>query len=343
MFKWFMAKTLITKIIIVTSSVVVIGGVGAGVIIVPKQIEKYKQEEQLRIENEEDLANMSIVIKDEFKTNGITLPLNLVTQGIETIRYTEIENALPTSKEDEKDKEKVKNALIEVLVDRYTGGELSVEENIDINKRGDYPVTFTVTSEKGNTKSEIVNVKVFNFYRVQIYLDNDNVNQTKTITKGTDIDIMEGVTFNSILPEEEQGHIETTGTVDVNTVGTYTVTYTYIPKDENEGVISEMTRTYNVVEPLQIKQNVRYVYENDILVNWFIFKGNSFKWCYGYRDSGSNYQRGTYTISNGIITFHSTHSCDEGYEEEKYNATFTGKLASNGKSITIEDTTYSLK
>ena len=69
MFKWFMAKTLITKIIIITSSVVVIGGATAGAIIIPKQIEIKKEEqrqEQIRLENEEDLANISIKLKTDY-------------------------------------------------------------------------------------------------------------------------------------------------------------------------------------------------------------------------------------------------------------------------------------
>lgn len=259
MFKWFMAKTLITKIIIVTSSVVVIGGATAGAIIIPKQIEIKQEEqrqEQIKLENEEDLANISITLKKEGK-EGITFPYKGVTQGFSIVRYENFEKYLLNIEGNNPDygnKEELHKELINFFVENYTGGEITVEENIDLYTRGEYPITFTVTSEKGNTKSETVKITVWNYSKVNVYVDKENI----TINKGTNVDIMEGVTFDSILPEEEKGHIETEGTVDVNTVGTYKITYRYIPKDEHEGVISEGTRTYKVIEKPSVKLNTTY-------------------------------------------------------------------------------------
>ena len=230
----FMAKTLLSKIIIVTSTVVVIGGATAGAIIIPKQIEKHQEEqrqEQLRIEKEADLANMNIVLsRDE-----IAVPYKGVTQGVSIERYSNLEEVLSYKEGETINKEQMAKVLTELFVESYTGGELTVDfdENISIDKRGDYPITFTVTSEKGNTKSETATLSVFNYSRVKIYIDKTEV----TVTKGTAVDLMEGVTFDSNLPEEERGHIETTGTVDVNTVGTYKIAYTYVPKENAEGVI----------------------------------------------------------------------------------------------------------
>lgn len=304
MFKWFMAKSIIVKIIIVTSSVVIIGGATAGAIIVPKVVEKHHQEQlemerqaQLEKEKEEDLANMSIVIKEEFKEYGITLPLNLVTQGIQPVRYPEIEHAFGL---DAKNKEELKNALIKELVEDYKGGELTVEEDINIGKRGDYPVKFILTSEKGNTKIETVTVTVWNYFRPNIYIDKTDI----TVTKGTEVNIMEGVEFDSNLPEEEQGHIETTGTVDVNTVGTYTITYTYIPKDENEVPVSEKTRTYKVIEKPNVKLNTNYVLKDYGWTVYLKFTSNSeFTYNAVYDDGGNaGSYKGTYTVKGNKLT-----------------------------------------
>ena len=256
MFKWFMTKTLITKIIIVTSSVVIIGGTTAGAIIVPKVIETKKEEqrqEQIRLENEEDLANISITLKRD-KIYGITFPYKGVTQGVSIERYENFEKYLIDHEGNNPDygnKEALDKELINFFEENYTGGEITVEQNIDINTRGEYPVVFTVTSEKGNTKSATIKVTVWNYSKVNVYVDKTDI----TVTKGTNVDIMEGVTFDSILPEEEKGHIETVGTVDVNTAGTYTIIYKYIPKDEHEGVISEGTRTYKVVDETNVNNN----------------------------------------------------------------------------------------
>lgn len=352
MFKWFMAKSIIVKIIIVTSSVVVIGGATAGAIIIPKVIEKHHQEQlemerqaQLEKEKEEDLANMSIVIKEELKTNGVNIALKGVTQGwnrvVQREAYPNLEEALLATESNGNDREKIKKALMEIFVEDYTGGELTVEENVDIYKRGEYPVTFTVTSEKGNTKSETVIVTTVNYYVVRILLDDDIGNQTKTVTKGTNVDIMEGVTFDSILPEEEQGHIETTGTVDVNTVGTYTITYTYIPKDETEGVVTEMTRTYKVVDNTTLYTGELYKLKNTL--DGIMFWKDGRVTCdlteaidiEGMGDiQYANEFSGTYKQNGENITLN-IDFIGGGGNMFDCNKTWKGKISNNGKSVTI--------
>lgn len=320
MFKWFMTKTLITKIIIVTSSVVVIGGATAGAIIIPKQIEIKKEEqrqEQIRLENEEDLANISI----ELKTEKISIPYKGVTQGITIERYEKLDEAMPYEEGETLDKSKLTEVLKELFVESYTGGELTVDFDENINgytKRGDYPITFTVTSEKGNTKSETAIIEVYNYVSVTLYVPEKD----KIITKGTPVDIMEDVFFESNLPKEEQGHIETEGIVDVNTVGTYTITYTYIPKEgETEGVIGEgygkgyKTRIFKVIEetknpettPNTIKVKLNTVYTMDMVENIggeLIFTSDTeykFTTTYSHGERGSTVT-GTYTINGNNVT-----------------------------------------
>ena len=172
------------------------------------------------------MANINITLSRE----KIEIPLNGVTQGITIERYPQLEAVIPVKVGDEIKKEELDKILIEMFVENYTGGDLTVDidPNINSSTRGEYPITFTVKSEKGNTKIANAILAVCNYFRPDIYIDKTEI----TINKGTNVDIMEGVTFDSNLPKEEQGHIETTGTVDINTVGTYTITYKYIPKKE---------------------------------------------------------------------------------------------------------------
>ena len=314
MFKWFMAKTLITKIIIITSSVVVIGGATAGAIIIPKQIEIKKEEqrqEQIRLENEEDLANISI----KLKTDYISIPYKGVSSGITIERYENLDEAMPYEEGEVLDKEKLTEVLKELFVENYTGGELTVEFDENINgytKRGDYPITFTVTSEKGNTKSETAIIEVYNYVNAELIIPED-----KTIIKGTPVDIMEGVSFMSKLPEEEQGHIETEGTVDVNTVGTYTIKYIYVPKEgEQEAVLGQdygegrTTRTFKVIEETKkpetttnVKLNTPYYAHLDALVTKLVFTSSSEFTTNNVSQYDTNpyIHRGTYTVTEKNI------------------------------------------
>lgn len=317
MFKWFMAKTLITKIIIVTSSVVVIGGATAGAIIIPKQIEIKKEEqrqEQIRLENEEDMKNISIELSRDY----ITIPYKGVASGITIERYDNLDNVMPYEEGETLDKAELTEVLKELFVESYTGGELKVDFDENINgytKRGDYPITFTVTSEKGNTKSETAILSVINYVYAELIIPEDI-----TIIKGTPVDIMEGVSFMSNLPEEEQGHIETEGTVDVNTVGTYTIKYIYVPKadetvqgQDNGNENFRTTRTFKVVEETKkpettpntnkVKLNTPYYAHLDALVTKLVFTSSSEFTTNNVSQYDTNpyIHKGTYTVTEKNI------------------------------------------
>lgn len=314
MFKWFMAKTLITKIIIVTSSVVIIGGATAGAVIIPKEIEKHNQEQaeiQLQQEKEEDLKNISIKLSRDY----ITIPYKGVASGITIERYDNLDNVMPYEEGETLDKEKLTEVLKELFVENYTGGELTVDFDENINgytKRGDYPITFTVTSEKGNTKSETAILSVINYVYAELIIPED-----KTIIKGTPVDIMEGVSFMSNLPEEEQGHIETEGTVDVNTVGTYTIKYIYVPKadetvqgQDNGNENFRTTRTFKVIEETKkpetttnVKLNTPYYAHLDALVTKLVFTSSSEFTTNNVSqyDTNPDIHRGTYTVTEKNI------------------------------------------
>lgn len=314
MFKWFMTKTLITKIIIITSSVVIIGGATAGAVIIPKEIEKHNQEQaeiQLQQEKEEDLKNISIKLSRDY----ITIPYKGVASGITIERYENLDEAMPYEEGEVLDKAKLSEVLKELFVESYTGGELTVDFDENINgytKRGDYPITFTVTSEKGNTKSETAILSVINYVYAELIIPEDI-----TIIKGTPVDIMEGVSFMSNLPEEEQGHIETEGTVDVNTVGTYTIKYIYVPKadetvqgQDNGNENFRTTRTFKVIEETKkpetttnVKLNTPYYAHLDALVTKLVFTSSSEFTTNNVSQYDTNpyIHRGTYTVTEKNI------------------------------------------
>lgn len=343
MFKWFMARTLITKIIIVTSSVVVIGGATAGAIIIPKQIEIKKEEqrqEQIRLENEEDMKNISIELSRDY----ITIPYKGVASGITIERYDNLDNVMPYEEGETLDKAELTEVLKELFVESYTGGELKVDFDENINgytKRGDYPITFTVTSEKGNTKSETAILSVINYVYAELIIPEDI-----TIIKGTPVDIMEGVSFMSNLPEEEQGHIETEGTVDVNTVGTYTIKYIYVPKadetvqgQDNGNENFRTTRTFKVVDKLSIQEDKSYY---DVSHEKYIrFSGKYFNFHFDETDSNTyitvQYEgNGEFSQNGNELTLNVTDMYDGG-DSYPYNATWKGTVSNNGKTITITD------
>lgn len=307
MFKWFMTKSIIAKVIIVTSTVVVVGGATAGAVIIPKVIETKKEEqrqEQLRREKEEDLANMSITLKRD----EVSIPLNGVVQGITIDRYPDLEGAIPLKPGDELKKEELDKVLIDMFVENYIGGELTIDIDSNINESttGDYPVIFKVTSEKGNTKTENAKITVYNYFRPGLYVKNDTI----TITKGTQIDIMQDVDFDSNLPKEEQGHIETEGTVDVNTVGTYTITYKYVPKySEKETESISATRTYKVIEKPNVKLNTKYTMDfiENIGGEITFTSASEYKYTTTYSFGGnSGIQTGTYTVKGNKVTLKSS-------------------------------------
>lgn len=307
MFKWFMTKSIIAKVIIVTSTVVVVGGATAGAVIVPKAIETKKEEqrqEQLRREKEEDLANMSITLKRD----EVSIPLNGVVQGITIDRYPDLEGAIPLKPGDELKKEELDKVLIDMFVENYIGGELTIDIDSNINESttGDYPVIFKVTSERGNIKTENAKITVYNYFRPGLYVKNDTI----TITKGTQIDIMQGVDFDSNLPKEEQGHIETEGTVDVNTVGTYTINYKYVPKySEKETESNPVIRTYKVIEKPNVKLNTKYTMDfiENIGGEITFTSASEYKYTTTYSFGGnSGIQTGTYTVKGNKVTLKSS-------------------------------------
>ena len=274
-------KTIIALIVLVIL-------ITAMAILVPNVI-KVVKEEQYKKEMQIDLNNINISLKEQ----EIKLPY----QG----KYDEelFKNTYNLNLENISDYIQFEN-----IIESYEGGTLSISGNIDINKIGEYEVTYIVTSEKGNNKNEKLIVKVQDMMKPIINIENETV----TVNKGTEINLLEGVTVSDNLDSAEEltTKITTEGSVDTNTVGNYIIKYKIT---DNAGLNNEKTRTYNVVETKTIKVGKTYTYRkyNEMYNNGYIdltvtFKaGNKIEYKEAM-DMDFFIYTGSYSINNGVIT-----------------------------------------
>ena len=175
-------------------------------IIVPK-LKTNHEEQKYQKELQKDLDTMNITLnQDEIK-----LPVN--KEYSEEIYSNQIDLDILENSSDYSKYEK--------FVDEYGGGLLNITGNVDINKIGEYEVVFEVISEKQNKKSKKLLVKVEDMKKPEISFDVAKVE----IKKGAEINVLEGVTATDNVDSTEalNEKIETEGTVDINTVGTYKI------------------------------------------------------------------------------------------------------------------------
>ncbi|MDC0552063.1 DUF5011 domain-containing protein, partial [Flavobacteriaceae bacterium] len=130
--------------------------------------------------------------------------------------------------------------------------EISVTVSGEVNSEniGSYTLAYTATDSSGNTTTATRTVNVVDTTAPVITLNGDNPMTIEVGTTFTD----EGATATDNYDAEIS--VSVTGTVDNNTVGDYTLTYTAIDSSDN---ITSVTRTVNVVDttaPEVICQNI---------------------------------------------------------------------------------------
>lgn len=319
----FLAKSLLTKILITGSTVVIIGGSVAGTIIIPKKVEEHKEEvrqEEIKLEKEEDLKNISITLKEDI--SSIQLPLN----GDCPPRFDNTYKGILFNENNEI----IYNAF-EQYIENYSGGKLSITGNIDLSNVGQYTVTYNVTSEKGNIKSIEQNIEVWDFTSGALSPIADGRTNI-TVYKGNAVDIMEGITFG------EDFEIKVNGTVDTNTVGIYTVEY--VAESKKPYTYGSMlgVRTYNVKEK-ETKLSGTYQGTLNGSLYTLKFDGNSWSLSVG----GSPFQKGKYTLNENKINLTEVYEIEE-YETENYNFDTRWVKQSNENMIINSDNsiTYGL-
>ena len=126
------------------------------------------------------------------------------------------------------------------VIDNYDNDvEITTTGTVDSDIVGSYTITYTATDSSGNTSTatRVVNVV-------------DTTSPTITVTGDNPMTIEVGSTFTDpgatvIDNYDNDVEITTTGTVDSDTVGSYTITYT---ATDSSGNTSTATRVVNVVD-----------------------------------------------------------------------------------------------
>lgn len=119
--------------------------------------------------------------------------------------------------------------------------EVSISGEVDINTLGEYPLTYTATDSSGNESSITRTVTVSDLSAPVITLTGPS-----TIILGVGRDYKE---YGATAIDDIDGEVlvtEPTESVDVNTIGTYSLTYSAVDAAGNE---ASVIRTVEIVEP----------------------------------------------------------------------------------------------
>ena len=285
-------KSIIIKIligIIATGTVVT-----TSIVVVPKVV-KQVEENRIQKEKEEDLKQVEISLSQD----ELILPyLGHYNENIyENTDSDILENTTDYTK-------------YQKFVSNSQGGNLNITGNVDINAIGDYEVIYTVTTEKGNSKTAKLNVKVQDMMRPEIYIENETIE----VEKGQEVNVLDGVTVgdNVDTAEDLMSKIEVEGTVDTNTVGEYKITYRV---KDTAGWSCERTRTYKVEEKPHITIGANYNYnKNGYSISLCFTSSSNFEISSGSEASECYITKGTYKVSGNNITLTITYDSGEIWE-----------------------------
>ena len=140
--------------------------------------------------------------------------------------------------------------------------------------------------------------------RPEIYIENETI----TIEKGKNVNILEGVTAEDNIDNKEEltAKITAEGTVNVDKVGEYNIKYKVT---DSSGWSAERTRTYKVIDKKNIKVGTTYIcriynqnYNGGYADSKITFNsGNKVTYVAVTGMDISTYT-GTYTIKDDIVT-----------------------------------------
>ena len=124
--------------------------------------------------------------------------------------------------------------------------------SVDRNIPWLYPVTYSVTDSDGNVSTATLKVRVMasDYNYVPTISDVDSVAPVITLTGSASVSLEAGATYADAGATSDGGEtVTTTGIVDPNTVGVYTLTYS--ANDAAGNAAEAVVRTVNVVNALQ--------------------------------------------------------------------------------------------
>ncbi|AXT54876.1 DUF5011 domain-containing protein [Aquimarina sp. AD1] len=126
-------------------------------------------------------------------------------------------------------------------VDGNISSGITLTGSVNVNVVGEYVLTYTVSDIAGNEVSETRTVNVISDNPPVITLVGDNPLELSFGVVFSD----PGATASDDIDGDITDQIQTSGTVDVNTLGGYVITYSV---SDSSGNTTEVTRTVNVVD-----------------------------------------------------------------------------------------------
>jgi len=143
------------------------------------------------------------------------------------------------------------------LLSKYAGGEISIENNIDFEKVGEYKIIYKVTSKNGLEKAKEIPVIIKDEIKPIITLDNDNIE----FEIDNEIDVLAGVKAEDNYDKDITDKIVVTGEVDNKTEGTYEIKYDV--KDSSNNVAETKTRIYTIKKKPTLQIGKTYKWEDE--------------------------------------------------------------------------------
>ena len=202
------------------------------------------------------------------------------------------------------------------------GGEtVTTSGTVDTNTVGSYTLRYRATDSAGNTATATRTVEVVDTIAPVITVLGEN---TVTVEKGT--------TYTDAGASADGGEtVTTSGTVDTNTVGSYTLRYR---ATDSAGNTATATRTLNVVDttPPVITSNLFSYLDDRGTVLGSVYANEQVTWSIGTNDDGADVQ----ITNNGIVTLKQPSNY-----QTKQSYTYTIIATDNvGKENTVTQTVY---
>ena len=132
------------------------------------------------------------------------------------------------------------------LDDKDISNMITIEGKVDVKKTGDYTIVYSITNLKGYKKKEIKRVvKVRDFVKPTLKLKGSVIHKISYGSKYVDPGYSASDNYDGDLTKK----VVVSGSVDVNKIGTYKVTYTIVDSSGNKIVKTRSVKVIDNVAP----------------------------------------------------------------------------------------------